>query len=252
MNNTQIEIKVRQRLNKLASNDFDNIECWQIVEAFNKAQIEWCRRQLRGTNQFKEGDEMSKRRIDDLQPLLRELTFGSGAPAIPGGKAVQYTLFTGGIAEDFLEFKKVTAFATKECCKEDPNGRIIQVYLAEAANVNLMLRDPLKKPSFEWSETFCTFQGNTLRVYTNDDFEIQNIIFQYYRQPRPIEFEGCTDPTNPEREEGFSAVSPVDVECEFKDDVAELIVDEAVSILAGDVTDVNNYIRGAQQAEKNN
>ena len=139
INNTTLQIKFRQRLNKLASNDFDNIECWQIVEAFNKAQIEWCRRQLRGTNQYKEGDEMSKRRIDDLQPLLRELTFGSGAPAIPGGKAVQYTLFTGGIAEDFLEFKKVTAFATKECCKEDPNGRIIQVYLAEAANVNLML-----------------------------------------------------------------------------------------------------------------
>ena len=128
--------------------------------------------------------------------------------------------------------------------------RIMQVYLDEAANVNLMLRDPLKKPSFEWSETFCTFQGNTLRVYTNNDFEIQNIIFQYYRQPRPIEFEGCTDPTIPaEQNQG---VSPVDVECEFKDDVAELIVDEAVSILAGDVTDVNNYIRGAQQAEKNN
>ena len=70
INNTQLQIKFRQRLNKLASNDFDNIECWQIVEAFNKAQIEWVRRQLHGTNAHKEGDEMSTKRIDDLQKLL--------------------------------------------------------------------------------------------------------------------------------------------------------------------------------------
>jgi len=246
MNNTQLEIKVRQRLNKLASNDFDNIECWQIVEAFNKAQIEWCRRQLRGTNQFKEGDEMSKRRIDDLQPLLKEIALGPGEAAL---QSVQYNLFDG-LANDFLEFKKVTAYAKKECCKEDPKGRAMQVYLAEAGNVNLMLRDQLKKPSFEWSETFCTFQANSLRVYTNDDFEIENTIFQYYRQPRLVEFEGCTDPTLGADEN--SGVSVVDVECEFKDDIAELLVDETVSILAGDVADVNNYIRGSQQAEKNN
>jgi len=35
MTNEALQIKFRQRLNKLASNDFDNIECWQIVEAFN-------------------------------------------------------------------------------------------------------------------------------------------------------------------------------------------------------------------------
>ena len=73
INNTTLQIKFRQRLNKLASNDYDNIECWQIVEAFNKAQLEWCRRNLHGNNMYKEGDEASKRRIDDLQPLLNRL-----------------------------------------------------------------------------------------------------------------------------------------------------------------------------------
>ena len=71
MNNTTLQLKFRQRLNKIASNDYDNIECWQIVEAFNKAQVEWCRRQLHGNNIFKEGDEMSKRRIDDLKQEIR-------------------------------------------------------------------------------------------------------------------------------------------------------------------------------------
>ena len=39
MNNTTLQIKFKQRLNKLASNDYDNIQCWQIVEVFNKAVL---------------------------------------------------------------------------------------------------------------------------------------------------------------------------------------------------------------------
>ena len=72
MENSTLFIKLKQRLNKLDSNDYDNIECWQFIEAFNKAQIEWCRRNLHGGNMYKEGDELSKKRIDDLQPLLIE------------------------------------------------------------------------------------------------------------------------------------------------------------------------------------
>ena len=34
MDNATLEIKLKQRLNKLASNDYDNIEKWQIIEAF--------------------------------------------------------------------------------------------------------------------------------------------------------------------------------------------------------------------------
>ena len=73
MLNSAILIKVKQRLNKLASNDYDNIESWQIVEAFNKGQVDWCRRNLHGLNIVKEGDEQSTRRIDDLQVLLGPL-----------------------------------------------------------------------------------------------------------------------------------------------------------------------------------
>ena len=70
MLNSTITIKIKQRLNKLDSQDYDNITCWQIVEAFNKAQVEWSRRQLHGINITKEGDEQSTRRKDDLQKLL--------------------------------------------------------------------------------------------------------------------------------------------------------------------------------------
>ena len=74
MNNDILQLKIKQRLNKLASNDYDNLEAWQIIEAFNKAQLEWVRRQLHASNVFREGDEGSKRRIDDLQNLVIRIT----------------------------------------------------------------------------------------------------------------------------------------------------------------------------------
>jgi hypothetical protein len=39
MLNSTIEIKIKQRLNKLDSQDYDNIECWQIVEALIKHKL---------------------------------------------------------------------------------------------------------------------------------------------------------------------------------------------------------------------
>jgi hypothetical protein len=244
MNNTQLQIKFKQRLNKLASDDYDNIECWQMTEAFNKAQLMWCRRQLHGTNMLQEGDEKSKKRIDDLQILLINTPLTGG---IDHGDFVSYVNFP----DNYLEFKKVNAQATTECCpgQEEnllghPTGRSMTVYLAEEANVNLIMRDTLKRPDFEWGETFCTMRSNTIRIYKRD-FDIIEPSLDYYRKPRNIEIDGCTDPIT---EGTFNG----DVECEFKDDVAELILDEAVAIIAGDINDINTYMREGQQVEKNN
>ena len=50
MTNDTLRLKIKQRLNKLDSSDYDNIMPWQIIEAFNKGQSNWCRRNLVGTN----------------------------------------------------------------------------------------------------------------------------------------------------------------------------------------------------------
>ena len=245
INNTTLQIKFRQRLNKIASNDYDNIECWQIVEAFNKAQLEWCRRQLHGNNMYKEGDEMSKRRIDDLQPLITDvgIDFTEDIDFIESTNAWPFP-------EDYLEYKRITADASTECCPPEESkdgllhGRSMTVYLAEEANIDLYMRDPLKRPDFEWGETYCTMQGNRIRIYKRD-FDIVSAMFTYYRRPVEIQIAGCVDP--------YTLVeSADDVECEFKDDVVELIIDEAVAIIAGDIDNINQYVRGSASAEKNN
>jgi hypothetical protein len=232
MLNSTIEIKIKQRLNKLDSQDFDNIECWQIVEAFNKAQVEWVRRQLHGTNIFKEGDEGSTRRKDDLQVLLKKQDLSLTNK--------EYYYFAD-IPQEYLQWKRVDVYAKKDCC----NKRRMTVYFAEEADVSLLLRDTNKRPSFEWSETFATLIGNDINIYTNNEFEINSAELVYYRQPIKIQINGCVDPYT-------NLQSTQNVLCEFKDDIIEVIIDEAVSILAGDMESFNQYSRGTEASERNN
>lgn len=235
MDNNTLLIKLKQRLNKLDSQDYDNIECWQFVEAFNKVQLDWCRRTLHGGNMYKEGDEMSKRRIDDLQPLLRELS-------LTGVVTDQYFEATNFPVNTYLEFKRISTDATSECC---PDPRSMTVYLAEEANVTLLLRDPLKDPSFEWGETFCTFLGNKIRIYRKPDFNIVNPVLTYYQKPTYIQIQGCVDPYT-------GVVSATNVPCQFKDDLVEVLLDDTVSLIAGDIENIYQQQRGQGSAERNN
>ena len=232
MLNSTITIKMKQRLNKLDSNDYDNIECWQVVEAFNKAQIEWARRQLHGINQVREGDEQSTRRKDDLQILLQTFNLNLA------NKEYYYTSL---LPIEYLQWKRVDVFAKKDCCDK----RRMTVYLAEEGNLNQLLRDKAKQPNFEWAETFATLKGGSVNIYTNNEFTIQSADLIYYRQPIKIQINGCVDPYT-------SIQSTTEVECEFKDDIIELIIDEAVSILAGDIESGNQFSRGSEGAERNN
>jgi hypothetical protein len=232
MQNSVLVIKVKQRLNKLDSQDYDNIECWQVVEAFNKAQVEWVRRQLHGINIVKEGDEQSTRRIDDLQLLLGTITI----PFIQGDISSYSDLPT-----NYLQWKRVDVTAKKGCC----NDRRMSVYLAEEGNLNQLLFDNAKRPSFEWAETFATLKNNKVNVYTNNEFDISSGALTYYRQPVRIEILGCVDPYT-------STQTTTNVECEFKDDIVELLIDEAASILAGDIESGNQFSRGTETAERNN
>lgn len=238
MLNQTILIKVQQRVNKLSSQDYDNLHCWQIVEAFNKAQVEWVRRQLVGTNILKQADEQSERRIDDLNVLLRTKTLTMSA----NGLYYESNTLPFLSGDDYMAFKRLELYATSGCCT-DP--RLMVVYLVEEANIINYLTDDNKKPSFEWGEALATIVGRKIRIYTNGDFDVNSAKLMYYHQPRRIQVNGCADL-------GTGNISTTDVLSEFKDDVVEVIIDDAAAIILGDIENFANMQREAQAAEKNN
>jgi hypothetical protein len=234
MLNAAILLKVKERLNKLASNDYDNIQNWQIIEAFCKGQVDWTRRNLHGLNIVKEGDEQSTRRLDDFEILLSTTNLTMSDK--------QYYFESTVKPADYLQWKRITCSATQECC---PKPKRMIVYLAEQANLDQLLRDHNKKPSYDWGETFSTQKGGKIQIYTNGEFLIPQCELTYYRQPRKIQITGVQDP--------YTGLTPaIDVLSEFKDDIVELLIDEAVKIIAGDIESGNQIQRASQSVENDN
>lgn len=236
MNNQALQIKVRQHLNKLSSNDFDNIESWMIADAFNSAQTLWTRRNLHGTNQKKEGDEESTSRIDDFQMLL--VTTSN----LLMNDRQEFFESAADLPKDYLRFKRISAKAVNECC-EDP--RRLVIYIGEEANPDVLLRDNTKNPSFEWAETFATFGSNRFKIYTDKKFDVEDVTLTYYRQPRRIQITGVKDTYT-------GLVPTVDVTCEFNDDLVELLVFEMTDMLANDIESMLQVARSGGEVEKDN
>ena len=107
-----------------------------------------------------------------------------------------------------------------------------------------MLSDSFKSPSFEWAETFCTVMGDKIRIYSDNKFAVDDVTLTYYRKPRAVQILGCVDPANGLQ---FKANQT----CELRDDIIEIIIDDAVAILAGDMDNVTQYQRNLQNATRN-
>ncbi len=216
---SQVSAKIDLRLNKSASGDYDNIWPYAKQEAFNKGVNEWVRRQKHGKNATQEGDEETDMRVDDLQVLLVPAKQMSVKDK---GLFVQ----TSKLPEDYLYYKRLTPVVTKGSC----SGVYITSHLKEEANVD----DISKMPSFNFEETFHTIINNKAHIYHNKDFKIEKVELTYYRKPKYYSFKKLDDII------------------EFKDDICELIVDEACKILASDIESINQKTLAQERSEFNN
>ena len=232
MNNNLLRLKIMQRLNKLASFDYDNIECWMIQEAFNKAQIEWIRRMMYGLNTRREGVEVTTGLTDDLRVIMKSSVLTT---------TQKDGFYEATIPLDYLYYVRVDVNATSKCC---PDKRKMVVYEAEEANMGVLLTSDTKGPSFEWGETLSTLVGDKIRIYTNNEFQVSDATLVYMRVPTEVRIQGCINPST-------GTTYTTGQECEFKDDIVEIMVDGAAAILAGDLESINQYQRELQEVQKN-
>src|SRR3954469_16109046 len=179
LNNT-ILVKLQQRLDKLSSGDYQNLETWMYLEAFNKAQIEGIRRQLEGINQTRTGAETTTRRIDDLQFIL--IT----TPQTPVDNGIYWSF---PLPTDYLQFNRVSTMGITECCP----ARVINVFPSVEADRDVNLADSGKAPDFDWAQAFCTISNKQVNIYTKDQFDLQDTTLTYYRVPANIEIAGVVD-----------------------------------------------------------
>ncbi len=233
MRNDTLQLKIKERLNKLDSQDYENFDAWQILEAFNKAQLQWTRAQLAGYNQRGTVDEGSKQFQDDHNRLLHR------AP-LTAMTRVGTLYYTQDLPADYLAFKRLSASAQTVCCAP----RKLRLFACEQANVDVWLADDYHKPNFEWAESFYALAGQRVEIYADDQFEIVDAVLVYYREPRRVQIPGVLDLAS-------GQVATLDVTCEFSDAVAEILADKCAGILAGDTENMQQYQRAAQEVANN-
>lgn len=204
-----------------------------MSEAFNKAQVSWVRRQLEGINQYKTGAEGSIRRIDDLQVLL------SDYPLEMIDKALYYESKFRPI--DYMDWCRISANAWNECCPPRP----LTIFLGNEADRDMYLADSNREPSYDWKTTFATCINDTFRIYSNGQFTVQDPILTYYREPRKVVFKDCINLDTKQQ-------STIDVLSEFPDNIIELIIDDAASLLMADMDALQKAQYLAQNAERSN
>lgn len=208
MTNNLLQLKIKQRTNKLSSNDYESFECWMIVEAFNKAQNSWVREEAAK-------GEATTQNVDDLQSVVKEIELvGSNKPGY---------FESNVLPKDYFAFKRISAKAITDDC---PTPRRLVVFDAEESNVDTLHHDTNRRPSFNWAETFRTIISNQVRIYTDGVFTVVEPRLIYYRKPRQIAIDGCVDEYD---------VTTSDIECEFKDDITEMLIDRTAALLAGDI-----------------
>lgn len=222
INNTLLRIKIKERLNKLSSFDYDSIEDWQVIEAFNKCQLEYAYAEAA------KGED-SVATVESVQHLL--------TPFKLAGTHKDGYYESVGVPADFMRRKRITCNGSTKDCKDRP----FTLYPATEANLDDILKDPLAKPDFDWAESVFTIVGNRVRIYTNNLFEVTSPTLLYYKVPSSIQIIGVADPS------AEGTPFETEVVSSFKDACTEKIIDATVALLAGDIENILQVQRNAQR-----
>lgn len=211
-----IALKIRQRLNKVDTQDDENLPLYVIVEAYNKGQLNVVNRLLNKNNIYKTGAESTINSVDDLQILL------NSEPKVLASTKKEGYYLTETLPENYLRYTRTTCIGRTSKCK----AKELFIYLQEEANLNTLLDNNLVNPSFEWAETIGTIAENKIKVFTQNKFEINKVYLTYYKKPRSIDIEGYI------KKDGNPSTT---IDPELTDDMVEMSIDEACRILSGDM-----------------
>ena len=198
---------ITDRLNKLSSNNSQNIPYPQFIRTFNACQIQWVEDRVKV-------DEVNRIRIDELQQLQKTLTLYKSEI-----DNVQPYL-SCVLPDDYLHLKRV--YCTP--CQ-------IDVHMVKEGDVNKLLFSENHKPSQSWGETIGVIGNNNLKIY-NEGLKIDSVYLSYYRRPINVDIEGYVK---------FDGTSSININPEFNNSSLIEILDNVCVQLASDVSDQFRY-----------
>jgi hypothetical protein len=233
--------KIDQKLNKLSTNEHQQIQLEDKILALNEAQIKLIKQKIDGqsTNSGL-GMDAFKKRYEDLQSLV--VTYDKGVlPLTKADKVLnRWEANIHTLVPKYMFYVDSYILASKGKCK---NRKIwINRDLAKHGDLQFILNNDHYKPSFEYQETFNWLSSDAISVFTDGTFTPSNIYIMYMRYPIYIDKEGYVK---------FDGTDSIDQDCELETYLEDELLDLTVQCLAM-YTENQSAVQSAQMRIQTN
>jgi len=239
----EMHYEVKLKLNKVDSQDYENLIVPEIDWYLNEAQNIFIKQRYGISNSKRKGFETSQKRIDDLRELVVKGTIIPFATSL-----ADINTFEACLPINYMFYIRSRIDLNKEGCGDKQAVSAVQV---QHDDLNEFLDDPFYSPSFEWEEVPIVFmEGNSsdpdvpcdtgfVIGYSDGTFTLTDLRLDYLRHPVRISWGGGID------NGGLSYTLPNGVtaalltNCELAEHTHHEIVDLAVMIASGDLDHPN-------------
>lgn len=214
--------KIDQRLNKLSTNEHQQIVLEDKILALNEAQIKLIKQKIDGFSTIAGlGLDSFKKRYEDLQRLVINYNEDPLELTLKNGTINQWYTKLDKLQPQYMFYVDSYILADKGRCKD----RILWINrdLAKHGDLQFILNNDHYKPSFEYQETFNFISSDEISVFTDGTFTPTKIYISYLRYPQYIDKEGYIK---------FDGQPSIDQDCELEDYLEDEILDLTVQNLA--------------------
>lgn len=207
----QLIYKSRQRLNKLATNEHQDIPEEDLLLIINEAQIKLVKSKANPL-------DGSSKRYQDIEFLIVPAEKQKLVPEIKNKHLNRWTADLSKLDPAYMLY--VDSYLL--CDKEDCKGRVIWVNhdLQSHGSIPSLLNNSNYKPSFEYQETFNDEQDGEMGFYTDGTFQIKEAYISYIHYPQMVDKAGYEDFEGKQSKDQDSEF-PLSLENELLDIIAQ-------------------------------
>lgn len=214
--------KIDQRLNKLSTNDHQQIQLEDKILALNEAQIKLIKQKVDGWSTASGmGLDAFKKRYEDLQSLVVTYNNQPLTLKIKNPQLNQWAAKTDVLVPKYMFYIDSYVIADKGKCKDRKIW--INRDLAKHGDLQFILNNDHYKPSFEYQETFNFLSSDEISIFTDGTFTPKKIYISYMRYPKYIDKEGYVK---------FDGEPSTDQDCELETYLEDELLDLTVQNLA--------------------
>ena len=181
--------KIDQKLNKLSTNEHQQINLEDKILALNEAQIKLIKQKVDGQNTVSGlGLDAFKKRYEDLQSLVVTYNHQPLDLTLLNAELNQWKANIHLLVPKYMFYIDSYVLADKGVCTDRKIW--INRDLAKHGDIQFILNNDHYKPSFEYQETFNFISSDEISVFTDGTFTPKQIFISYMRYPDYINKEG--------------------------------------------------------------